>query len=392
LTGPLAFGPLSEAFGRRRPLLTALLLLTVFQLPVALAQDVETVLVFRLLSGIAGSAAISIPPAMAVDFLTPAQRLLCVNFYMAFTMGGPAVGPIAGSFITVRYGWRWTAWITLILAGTTGLFAFFAIPESCADVLLQRKAAKLRKMTCNDQLHAKRDSSPITFRILMNKYMTKAIQLLILEPILLIFTLYSASVYGLLYLLFFSVPYTYIKTRQWSVESASLPFLAILAGILLGATTTLIGDFTWWLRRFRARGNKFLPEDRLPNLMLSAILLPVGLLWMAWTSTKSVPWAAQVCSGVLVGAGVELNLYSTTAYFIDVYQLHSNSAMSGFICVRSAVAFAFPLFAIQMYERLSVHWATTLLALMFTALAPLPFLFWHYGKRIRSWSRYSFDD
>jgi hypothetical protein len=61
------------------------------------------------------------------------------------------------------------------------------------------------------------------------------------------------------------------------------------------------------------------------------ILLPIGLLRMAWTSPKSVPWAAQVCSGVLVGAGVELNLYATTAYFIDVYQLHSNSAMSGFM-------------------------------------------------------------
>lgn len=67
----------------------ALLLFTTFQIPVAVAQNVPTILVSRFTGGAAGSAAFSIPPAMVVDFLTPAQRLFCINFYMTFTFVGP---------------------------------------------------------------------------------------------------------------------------------------------------------------------------------------------------------------------------------------------------------------------------------------------------------------
>ena len=59
-TGPLLWGPLSEAYGRKRPLCAAFLLFTVFQVPVAVAKNIATVLAARLICGTAGSAAFSI--------------------------------------------------------------------------------------------------------------------------------------------------------------------------------------------------------------------------------------------------------------------------------------------------------------------------------------------
>lgn len=51
-------------------------------------------------------------------------------------------------------GWRWTAWITMIMAATAGLIGLFVLPETYAPVLLQRKAARLRLETKNWALHA----------------------------------------------------------------------------------------------------------------------------------------------------------------------------------------------------------------------------------------------
>ena len=201
-------------------------------------------------------------------------------------------------------------------------------------------------------------------------------------------TIYSSLVYGILYLLFLAMPYTYISTRDWSAKKSSLPFLAVLIGIFLCCLATALTDITWRVRRFLARHRTILPEDRLPQLMVSTIILPQGLFWFAWTSKRSVPWTAQVCSGVLIGAVISLNLLSTTAYLIDVYMLHSKGAVAVYLCMRSFLGAMFPLFALQMFEDFGVEWAATVLALLCVGLSPMSFLFWRYGKTIRGWSRY----
>ena len=120
---------------------------------------------------------------MAVDFLTPAQRLFAINFYMAFTFIGPVAGPIAGAYLTFHHGWRWTAWISLIVGGICSLFAILAIPESSEDILLQRKARKLRQKSGDSTIQSKRDQQPVTWQNLTNRYMVKPIHMLFTEPI-----------------------------------------------------------------------------------------------------------------------------------------------------------------------------------------------------------------
>jgi hypothetical protein len=42
-----------------------------------------------------------------------------------------------------------------------------------------------------------------------------------------------------------------------------------------------------------------------------------------------------------------------------------------------------------MYQTLGVNWASTLVAFLALACAPLPFLFYKYGERIRLRSKYA---
>lgn len=82
---------------------------------------------------------------------------------------------------------------------------------------------------------------------------------------------------------------------------------------------------------------------------------------------------------------------SAIIYLVDVYLLSANSAVASNTVVRSALAAVFPLFATPMYEKLGVQWATSLLGFLCLATVRAPLLFYKYGKRIRSWSKFAYD-
>ncbi len=52
--------------------------------------------------------------------------------------------------------------------------------------------------------------------------------------------------------------------------------------------------------------------------------------------------------------------------------------------LRSFFAAAFPLFTAQMYAALGDQWASSIPAFLVIACLPVPFLFYKYGRQIRS--------
>lgn len=142
--GPLAWGPLSERFGRKKPLLSGFFAFAAFQIPLALSRNLTTVLISRFLEGSFGAAAMVINSAMFADFWAPTDRGIASAVYATSTFAGPTLGPILGSMIVESHlGWRWTAWVTLIVAVPAGLLALLILPETYEPVLLERKARKL---------------------------------------------------------------------------------------------------------------------------------------------------------------------------------------------------------------------------------------------------------
>lgn len=114
-------------------------------------------------------------------------------------------------------------------------------------------------------------------------------------------------------------------------------------------------NYTFTTLRDKARKNgKLEPEDRLPPMIVGAVLLAIGLFWFAWTSSPSInPWP-QILSGIPIGFGVQVILLQSLAYIIDIYLTKANSAISGTVMVRSLIGGLFPLFAIRLYQRLHV--------------------------------------
>lgn len=204
--GPIAFGPMSEVLGRKPPLMFGFALFAIFQIPVALAQNITTVCVGRFLGGFFASAPLAVVGGALADLWDPIPRSYAICVFAAGGFAGPVAGPIAGGFITESHlGWRWTSWITLIMAGLFGGIGFFVVPETSAARILQLRAARLRRETGNDKYHAAADENKLTVDKVVNVYLLRPFIMFIQEPILALVTAYMSFLYGIVYLLFEAV-------------------------------------------------------------------------------------------------------------------------------------------------------------------------------------------
>ncbi|KAK4920838.1 hypothetical protein LTR66_016710 [Elasticomyces elasticus] len=376
--GPLLWGPLSEALGRKRPIFGAFLIFALLQIPVGLANSLAGILVCRLLAGCFGAAPIALVTAAYADFWDPSNRGIATALYSVAAYAGPTLGPVVGSFFTDEVSWRWTAWIILIMAAFFGIPAFLLIPESYVPVLKDRALHEAG-------MHA--ETRHITFGQFITKFLAKPAQMLMHEVMLDVMTLYISLVYGILYLTFYALPYSY-QIRGWRSQIASLSFLSILVGVLTACVSVALYSLYYYQPRLKKRG-KISPEDRLPLIMVGSILLPIGLFWFAWTSSPHITWVPQMISGFFVGAGIMLVFSNGIVYIVDIYLSTSASALAANTFVRSFVAAGLPLAAPTMYKNLGVAWATSVLGFLCVAAIPAPFLFYKYGPQLRARSTYA---
>jgi DHA1 family multidrug resistance protein-like MFS transporter len=383
------WGPFSELYGRKIPLFTGFAVMAIFQIPVAVAQNLETILICRFFAGMFGCAPLAVVGGALADFWGPVDRGVATAVFAGATFIGPVAGPIMGGFITQSHlGWRWTAWITLIMCAFFGLIGLVLIPETFHPVLHQRKARKLRHETKNWAFHSKLDETRVSPRDIVVKYVLRPFQMLVMEPILLFVTIYLALIYGILYLFFEAYPISFQEVRGWNLGVGALPFLGITIGVVIGGSVITWITKTRFARKLEKHG-RVVPEERLPPMIIGAVVLPIGLFMFAWTSNPHITWVPQVISGILIGMGILMIFMQGLNYIIDVYLMFANSAIAGNTFLRSLAGAGFPLFAVQMYHNLGVPWATSLLGFLTVVMVPVPILFYIYGAKLRKMSQFS---
>lgn len=102
---------------------------------------------------------------------------------------------------------------------------------------------------------------------------------------------------------------------------------------------------------------------------------------------ESIHWAAPAVSGILTGFGLMSIFLQALNYIVDAYLMFAASALAGNTFMRSLFGAAFPLFGRQMFNGMHIEWAATLLGCVAVVLAPIPFVFYFYGAKIRAKSK-----
>lgn len=90
--GPLVWSPMSELYGRRLPLFLGYTIFAIFQIPVAVAQNLQTIMVCRFLIGVFGCSPVAVVGGALADFWNPIDRAVAIAMFSAATFVGPALG------------------------------------------------------------------------------------------------------------------------------------------------------------------------------------------------------------------------------------------------------------------------------------------------------------
>ena len=104
------WAPWSEEFGRKPILQLSLLLVNIWQLPVALAPNFASIMVGRALGGLS-SAGGSVTLGMVADMWESDNQQYAVAFVVFSSVGGSILGPVVGGFSEAFLDWRWSIWI-----------------------------------------------------------------------------------------------------------------------------------------------------------------------------------------------------------------------------------------------------------------------------------------
>jgi MFS family permease len=378
--GPLIWAPLSEQIGRRPVYIISFGLYVIFNIPCALAKNIGTVLVCRLLCGIFSSSALTNVGASLVDMHNE-TRSLAIAFFSFAPYSGPVFGGIVNGFISVstkRYDMM--VWVNMAFAGVMWIIVAF-IPETYAPVILKRRAAKLRKETGNSKIMTEQELSPLSFSELVNECLIRPLKFIVTEPVLDLICGFVALIYSLLYAFFFAYPVIFNKLYGYKDNIIGLLYIPILIGAALALTTTPILEKQYAKLCKRRKPE---PEDRLVGAMIGAPFPCIALFILGATSYQHIIWVGPASSGIAFGYGMVLIYYSLNNYIIDTYAKYAASALATKVFLRSTGGAAFPLFTTQMYDRLGLQWASWLLAFISLGMVAIPFTFYKYGKGLRA--------
>lgn len=388
---PLVTAPLSEVFGRSLVLQSCNLFYIVFNTLCGVAKSQNELIVFRFLAGLGGAGPFAIGSGINADLFRPHERGQAIAVYTLAPLVGVAIGPIAGGFLVQYTSWPWCFYVVSIAGGAVQVLGLPFFRETYAPVVLQRRCKRLRKSTKNSDLYTQHDS--VSLPQLLRTSLIRPFKLLGTQPIVQVWSLYCAYLYGILYLLIATFPTVWTEYYGESVSIGSLNYVSLFVGMGIASQLgTRLAD-RYYRKLCDENGGQGRPEFRLPVLTLGALLVPVGLFWYGWSARPSIHWIMPNIGAAIYGAGTVLEILCVMGYIIDTYQKYAASAMAAMIVLRSIVAFALPLAAPSLYGNLGFGWGNTLIALIAVFIGiPAPILLRYYGPALRKRSPYATED
>ncbi|KAM3497315.1 hypothetical protein MY10362_009331 [Beauveria mimosiformis] len=384
--GPLVLSPLSEMYGRNLIMISSNLVFCLWLIGCALAPSIDTLIFFRFMCGVGGSACQTVGGAIIADLFPVSERGKATTVWMMGPILGPSLAPVVGGFVAERIGWRWANWISFIPGVLVVAAMVVGNRETNARVLMRLKTEKLRAELARPELrscYVDPTQPVLTKRQIIGLGLTRPIKMLFRSAILFSISIYIAFNYGCLYLLFNTMPTVFRGNYGWSLGVSGLPYFSLLIGYMVSITIFATVSDRTVVRMTKANHGVYEPEMRIPYCTYFAMLIPISFFWYGWAADQHTHWIVPIIGIIPFSAGIIGVWTPANAYIIDAFPEYAASALAGFAVIRCTIGAFLPLAAPAMYASLGLGWGTSLLGFISLAFVPVPFLIYRYGKWMR---------
>ena len=213
--GQLIWGPLSDRYGRKNPLLLSLLIFSLTSVLCAYVSSIEQLWLMRFLQAMGGCGSIVISRSIVTDYFDKTQTL-SIFAILALIMGiAPIVAPIIGNQLIKYGGWKIT-FEGMAILGAFGLIASFTLlPET---------------------LHKENRSTPGTDTDLLGIWHSYAKVLKVKQFV--VYSLVAGLVNGALMVYIGNAPFLIMEVGGYSGDVFSIIFATNALGMMLSAYLT----------------------------------------------------------------------------------------------------------------------------------------------------------
>ena len=127
--GQLLLGPLSDKFGRKKPLIISLVIYIISTVLIVFSPNIETMIVLRVIQGLSSAGSVVISRAVATDLYRGREMTRFFGLLMTINGIAPIISPILGSLLLEYISWK-GVFVFLALIGVIVLLFCFRLKES----------------------------------------------------------------------------------------------------------------------------------------------------------------------------------------------------------------------------------------------------------------------
>ncbi|HHJ1299983.1 multidrug effflux MFS transporter [Pseudomonas sp. P1B16] len=144
--GQLAYGPVADRFGRRKPLLFGVTLFTLASLACAYAPNLDTLVLARFVQALGGCAGMVLSRAIVSDKCDPVASAKVFSQLMLVMGLAPILAPMLGGVLVNLAGWQSIFLVLSLFSAACLLAVSLGLPESLpADMPRQPLSGALRQ-------------------------------------------------------------------------------------------------------------------------------------------------------------------------------------------------------------------------------------------------------
>lgn len=128
--GQLAWGPISDRFGRKLPIALGMILFILGSVGCALSETVTQMMLWRVVQAVGACVGPVLSRAMVRDLYGREHSARVLSTLILIMGAAPLAGPLIGGQILLWWSWQGIFWL-LACVGVITLITFRSLPEAC---------------------------------------------------------------------------------------------------------------------------------------------------------------------------------------------------------------------------------------------------------------------